>query len=156
MSPPVADMTPKTRTISARAALAGGLAVVGSVVAVELVGALGKAAGATHVKEVSAGAVASLTSGGVLAATVGGGLIGRRRGGKTLLTRLVPIVLVLSFVPDMALGVSGTAWSAVATLLCPHAAVFAVTIPLFAKLLDPTELAPRRAVADDEARRARV
>lgn len=124
--------------IRARAAVAAGIAALGSVVAVEVVGIVGKAAGAPHVLQLMAVPLALLTIIGVVVATAAWVVIGRKN--LNLLKRLVPIVLVLSFIPDVALGAGGTAWSAVITLMVAHAAVFAVTVPILLTRLPPAHL----------------
>jgi hypothetical protein len=121
-----------------RATVTGGaVAAVFSAIAAVLAGIIGKAAGASHVKELSAGALATLAIAGVILGTVAWTWIGNRPGGHRLLTVLVPVVLVLSFIPDIALGLGGTAWSAVVTLMIAHAAVFAVTIPALIHWIPP-------------------
>lgn len=129
---------PTSSRIRARAAVAAGIAAVGSVIAAEIVGIVGKAAGAAHVTQLTPAPLAMLTIIGVVVGTAAWVVIGRRN--PTLLTRLVPIVLVLSFIPDLALGAGGTAWSAVVTLMIAHAAVFAVTVPVLLTRLRPADL----------------
>jgi hypothetical protein len=121
-----------------QALIAGAVAAAGSVIAVELVGAIGKAAGAEHIAALTAPALATLTIVGVAVATAAWVLIGRRPGGARLLSRLVPAVLIVSFVPDLALGLAGQGWAAVLTLMIAHAAVFAVTIPVLRTMLVAT------------------
>jgi len=113
------------------------LAALGSVIAVEIVGAVGRAAGA-QATALNVAPLAVLTVVGVVAAAVAWLRIGARDTGAALLARLVPIVLVASFVPDLALGLTGTPWAAVAFLMLAHVAVFAVTVPTFVTLLKPT------------------
>ncbi len=125
----------------AAATRAGAIAAVGSVLAVVVVGLVGKALGAPDVMQLSTPALATLTIVGVAVATLGWVLISRRHGGARLLRVLVPVVLLVSFVPDLLLGVSGTAWGAVATLMCAHLAVFLVTIPVLARMLPPEAFA---------------
>jgi hypothetical protein len=130
--------TPRLRRIAAAAAAAA----IGSAIAAVLVGVIGQAAGAPSVKELSAGGLATLAVAGVVIATLAWAWIGSRVDGRRLLSVLVPAVLVLSFIPDIALGLTGTTWSAVATLMTAHAAVFAVTIPALIHWLPPRDTPP--------------
>jgi hypothetical protein len=94
-----------------------------------------------------------LTPAGLLPPTVLGLLIAvvvwelvRRRAGDpvAVMRRLVPIVVVLSWVPDVALGVTHreastqvvhTTWGEVATLMVMHLFVAAIGLGLFSQLL---------------------
>ncbi len=92
--------------------VASATAAVGAVIAVAVVALVARAAGApwettTH----------------------------RARDPRRTLSRLVPAVLLLSFLPDVLLGVSGSAWSGVAALMVMHLAVAAVALPVYARLL---------------------
>lgn len=107
-----------SRHTRAAATRAGAAAAVGSVVAVSVVALVGKALGAPDAMQLTTPALATLTASGVAVATVGWVLIGRRTGGARPLRVLVPVVLLVSYVPDLLLGVGGTARSAVATLMC--------------------------------------
>lgn len=133
------DLSAPTTT-GMKVARVGALAAVGSVFAVEIVAVIGKALGAPEVSALTAAPLAVFTVVGVAVATVAWVLLGRRPNGGQLLRVLVPIVLVVSFVPDLLLGVGGTAWSSVATLIVAHTAVFLVTIPVFVRLLSPSRL----------------
>lgn len=62
----------------------------------------------------------------------GGLSLGRPR---QALRRLVPAVLIASFVPDLALGVSGSSWAGVAALMVMHLGVAAVALPWCARFL---------------------
>ena len=64
-----------------------------------------------------------------------------------MLRVLVPVVAVVSFVPDVLIAMSGTTWGAAVALAVAHVVVFAVTIPLFLRLLAPETIPSRRAVA---------
>lgn len=130
--------TPKATGV--RTARAGALIAVGSVIAVELVAVIGKALGAPEVSALTAAPLAVFTVVGVAVATAAWVLLGCRTNGGRLLRVLVPIVLIVSFVPDLLLGAGGTAWSSVATLMLAHTAVFLVTIPVLLRLLTPSSL----------------
>lgn len=132
-APLPAPAAPRARRI----AIATAAAALGSAIAAVLVGVIGKAAGTPPVKELSAGALAILAIAGVVVAALAWAWIGSRPGGRRLLSFLVPAVLVLSFIPDIALGLTGSPWSAVTTLMTAHAAVFAVTIPALIHWLPP-------------------
>ena len=111
--------------------------MAGSVIAVQIIGAVGKAAGAAHIHELTPTALGLLTVLGVVTGTFAWVVIGSRPNGARLVTILVPLVLALSFVPDVALGLTGTAWSGVLTLILAHIAVFAVTVPVLRRRLNP-------------------
>lgn len=140
MSTSTSLSTAHTTGVRGLALRAGTLAAVGSVIAVELVAVMGKALGAPAVSGLTPPPLAVFTIVGVAVATTAWVLIGRRPGGARLLRVLVPVVLVVSFVPDVLLGVGGTAWSAVVTLMLAHLAVFLVTIPVLLKMLAPSRL----------------
>ena len=70
--------------------------------------AIVKAAGAPSVTELWGRGLAILAVVGVIIATPVWARIGSRADGRRLLSVLVPAVLVLSFIPDVALGLSGT------------------------------------------------
>ena len=93
-----------------------------------------------------------LTFGGLIGPTVVGLLIAvvvwelvRRRAGDpvAVMRRLVPIVVVLSWVPDVVLGathraaipVVHTTWGEVAALMVMHLFVAAIGVGLFSRLL---------------------
>jgi Family of unknown function (DUF6069) len=70
---------------------------------------------------------------GVIAGAVGWNIVLRlSTDPQRLLARLVPAVLVVSFVPDVLIGVSksmtGTTWGAVFALMVMHVAVAAVAV----------------------------
>ena len=137
MSSTAYQHTPAAGSVRKKAVLAGLAAAIGSVVVVEIVALIGKAAGAPHVTQLQPGALAFLTIVGVAIATAAWVVIGRRPNGEKLLRILVPAVLVVSILPDIALGANGTAWSAVVTLVIAHASVFVVTIPILMNQLRP-------------------
>lgn len=73
---------------------------------------------------------------GVVAGAIGWQVIvGRARQPRHTLARLVPVVLVLSFIPDVLLGVTGGSWGGVATLMAMHLAVAVVALPVYSRLL---------------------
>lgn len=112
-----------------------------SSVADAAIAALAHAAGASHqFKPLTPAAFVPLTVIGILAGAAGWHLVRRRATNPTvLLRRLVPIVVAVSLVPDVALGVGGgqpgTSWTGVSALMAMHLAVAAVTVPIFRRLL---------------------
>ena len=109
-------------------------ATIAAVVAAEAVAAIGKAVGAAETQQLTPGAIGFMTVLGVVASAVAWQVILRRaRTPERVLQRLVPAALLLSFLPDLALGVSGSPWGAVVTLLVAHVAVFAVAVPVLAR-----------------------
>ncbi|HTI22973.1 MAG TPA: DUF6069 family protein [Kutzneria sp.] len=82
-------------------------------------------------------AYAPLTIIGVLAGTIGWALVRRRAGhARATLRVLVPVVTVLSFIPDFALRITGVAdWGNVAGLLVMHVVVAAVTVTAVSRVL---------------------
>jgi hypothetical protein len=120
-------------------------ALVASVVAsliVELViAAIAHGAGAySDFAPLTFGALIRLTVLGLLIAVVVWELIRRRAGDPVaVLRRLVPIVVVLSWVPDVVLGATHgeahTTWGEVAALMVMHLFVAAIGVGLFSQLL---------------------
>ena len=56
--------------------------------------------------------------------------------------RVVPVVLALSFVPDLAVGISRaqahTTWTGVLGLIAMHLVVAAVAVPVYARVMPVT------------------
>ena len=84
-------------------------------------------------------AFVSLTVIGVLAGAVGWRLITRRSARPAaLLRRLVPVVLILSFIPDVLLlasGAPGANLAGVLALMAMHIAIVAIAVPLFRRYM---------------------
>jgi hypothetical protein len=77
---------------------------------------------------------------GVVAGAVGWQLVRQRSAGpRHLLARLIPAVLLASFVPDLAVGVTRalphTTWGGVAALMLMHLAVTAGAVPAYRHFL---------------------
>ena len=109
-------------------------ATVAAVVAALAVAALGKALGAAETQQLTPGALGFMTVLGVVVGAVVWQVVLRRaRTPERVLQRLVPAALLLSFLPDLALGIGGSPWSAVVTLMVAHLAVFAVAVPVLAR-----------------------
>lgn len=113
------------------------VAAVGAVIAVVVVALIAQALGApANFRQLQPATYIPLVIIGVLAGAVGWEVTARRaRDPRRTLARLVPAVLLLSFIPDVLLGVSGSAWSGVAALMVMHLAVAAVALPVYARLL---------------------
>ena len=83
-----------------------------------------------------------LTVLGALIGAIGWRLaVNRSRDPGRLLTRLVPAVLVLSFIPDIVLGVSGsqpgTTTGGVINLMLLHLGVAAAALPAYRRFMPP-------------------
>lgn len=135
-------LSPSAPTDSGRAALrsiamAGAAAAVAAIVAATVVMLLAKALGAPgDFHQFSPAMYVPLVAIGVVAGAAGWHLVGRRVADpRRTMARLVPSVLALSLVPDVLLGVGGSAWSGVVTLMCMHLAVAAAALPIYVRLL---------------------
>ena len=125
------------------ALVAGGL-VAAAVLATALdavIAAIAHAAGASHdFSPLKLPTFAALTVIGIFAGAAGWAIVRRRSAGpRRLLSRLVPAVLLVSFVPDVLVGASGkmagTSWGAVAALMAMHLVVAAVAIATYLRVL---------------------
>ena len=129
--------TPRQSTTAGRTAL--------GLLAAAVVAALGNALIALLVTTLAPGGVekglqfpeyATLTVAGVLLATAGWTLVRRFAGRpRAVLRVLVPVVLVLSLVPDLALLAGGTSVANVVGLMLMHVVVAAVLVPVLARVL---------------------
>ncbi len=127
-----------------RAVRIGALAAVGSAVAVVAFAEIAKAAGVSAEHQLRATSLIFTTVVGVVFGTLGWVLICARAGDpRRVLRILVPVVAVVSFVPDVLIAAGGTTWGAAVTLALAHVVVFAVTIPLFLKFLAPETISAR-------------
>ncbi len=136
-APPVTVPTAARRG-AGRVITAWFLAAVGSVVAVVVIATTGKAIGVSHAQQLGVGPLMLLTVFGVAAGTVGWTVVSRWAADpEASLRRLVPAVLVVSYVPDLLLGLGSVSGGAAVTLAVAHTAVFAVTIPVLRRLLPP-------------------
>ncbi|GCB46235.1 DUF6069 family protein [Streptomyces sp. NL15-2K] len=123
--------------------VAGGL--IGTVaVAVALnaiVAAIAHAAGASDdFDALQLPAYGSFTVIGVLAAAAAWAIIRARSAHPARLLRtLVPAVVIVSLIPDIMVGISGsqpgTSWGAVIALMVMHVVVAAVAVPAYQRLL---------------------
>ncbi|TDU03099.1 hypothetical protein EDD99_1515 [Streptomyces sp. 846.5] len=123
--------------------VAGGLLGTAAVaVAVNaIVAATAHAAGASDDFEaLQLPSYAALTVLGVLIAAAAWAIIRARSARPARLLRtLVPVVLIISLIPDVMVGISdsqpGTSWGAVIALMVMHVAVAAVAVPSYRRLL---------------------
>ena len=75
---------------------------------------------------------------GVLVAAIGWTVVGRARSAKRILTVLVPVLLVVSLIPDVALALTATSAAVVTaavTLGIMHVVTVAVAVPVFRAFL---------------------
>ncbi|MEU0846167.1 DUF6069 family protein [Streptomyces sp. NPDC005962] len=105
-----------------------------------VIAATALAAGASdNFQPLQPGAYISFTILGVLVGAAGWALIRRRAGARRLLKTLVPVVVVISFVPDLAMLVSDFKPHADATgviaLLLMHIAVAAISVFAYQRAL---------------------
>jgi hypothetical protein len=123
--------------------IAGGVAValVAAIVVNTLISLAAQAAGASdQFQPLQPGAYMFLTVVGVLAGAAGWAAVRRwSRRPAAVLRLLVPIVVVVSLVPDVALLFTDsqphTSGLAVVALMVMHVATAAVAVPVFAKVL---------------------
>ncbi|MEU3885907.1 DUF6069 family protein [Streptomyces sp. NPDC029041] len=106
-----------------------------------VVAVIAHAAGASHdFQPLQVTAYAPLTLFGVLIAAAAWAVIrARSTRPARLLRTLVPVVVILSLIPDIQVGLSGsqagTSWGAVAALMVMHVVVAAVAVPAFRRAL---------------------
>ncbi|MFF0085927.1 DUF6069 family protein [Streptomyces canus] len=123
--------------------IAGGLIGTAAVaIAVNaVVAVIAHAAGASDdFQPLQLSAYAPLTVFGVLIAAAAWAII-RARSARPdrLLRTLVPVILIVSLIPDIMVGASdsrpGTSWGAVIALMVMHVVVAAVAVPAFRRFL---------------------
>ena len=116
-------------------------AIVVSVALNAAVAAIAHAAGASDdFNPLKFASYTSLTVIGVLAAAAVWAVIRSRASDpRKVLGVLVPVVVVLSLIPDLMVGVqdsqAGTSWGAVVALMVMHFVVAAVTVPILQRVL---------------------
>ncbi|HEY3605874.1 MAG TPA: DUF6069 family protein [Pseudonocardiaceae bacterium] len=131
------------RNLPTRIALPTALvaSVVASLVVELVIAAIAHGAGAySDFQPLTFGILSRLTVLGLLAAVVVWELVRRRAGDPVaVMRRLVPIVVVLSWVPDVLLGATHaeahTTWGEVAVLMVMHLVVAVIGVGLFSRLL---------------------
>jgi uncharacterized protein DUF6069 len=131
------------RNLPTRIALPTALvaSVVASLIVELIIAAIAHGAGAySDFQPLTFGGLIGPTVLGLLTAVVVWELVRRRAGDPVaVMRRLVPIVVVLSWVPDVALGATHreahTTWGEVAALMVMHLFVAAIGVGLFSQLL---------------------
>ena len=119
-------------------------AAVGSLIAVGVVALIVQALGVPGLHVFQPSAYIPLVVIGVIAGAVGWLIVVRfAQDARAVLTWLVPTVLLISFVPDVLLGMGllgGEAMTVGATigLMIMHVAVAVVAVPVFARLMPDT------------------
>ena len=118
-----------------------GIASIGSALATSAIALVAHAAGVSEdFDPMAPSAYLALAVIGVSLASLSWFAIARRtENPRAILIRLVPAVVLISFIPDLLLGVSqsepGTTWGAVASLMLMHLAVAAITVPTLARVM---------------------
>ncbi|MEU6379082.1 DUF6069 family protein [Streptomyces sp. NPDC046909] len=135
--------------LATRPARRGGLVVAGGLigtaaVAVALNAVVAWAAHAAGASDdfqpLQLSAYAPLTVFGVLVGAAAWAIVRARSASPSRLLRvLVPVVVVVSLIPDVMVGVSdsraGTSWGAVVALMVMHVVVAAVAVPAYRRFL---------------------
>ena len=144
-SPTVTVAHPRSGSLrNGPTALAFPLAVVVAVVVGALgttvIAAIAHAAGVSHsFSPLHPGTYIAFIVLGVLGGAVGWQLVrARAHQPATLLRTLVPVVVILSFIPDIAIGITGTfhaTWGGAMALMAAHVVVATTAITSFAMLL---------------------
>ena len=128
---------PTPVAVLAAVVAAAGVGVAADAVIAVIAHHLGVPAG---FKPLQVSSFAALTVLGVLAGAIGWAVIRGRAGDpRRLLVRLVPAVIAVSLIPDLALGVgrleANTTWGGVATLMLMHLAVATCAVTAYRLLL---------------------
>jgi uncharacterized protein DUF6069 len=116
-------------------------AVVVSDLASILIARVARGAGVTHTfAPLHFATYTSLIVVGVIGGAIGWQLVrSRAKNPHRLLARLVPLVLLLSFVPDILIGVTksatGTTWGGVLALMAMHTAVAGAAVSCYLRFL---------------------
>lgn len=144
---PTIAQTPSGSPVRSRTLPRAAIAVVGGSIVASLldavVAAIWHAGGASEsFRPLHPSAYVVLTVLGLLAGTVGWCVVRARATDPARVLRvLVPVVLLLSFIPDVLVGsggasaMSGTTWGAVSGLMVMHVLVAAVALTAFRLLL---------------------
>jgi hypothetical protein len=115
-------------------------AVVVGALGTTVIAAIAHGAGVSHAfSPLDPGAYIALIVLGVLGGAVGWQVVRAKADRPAqLLRNLVPVVLILSFIPDIAIGVSGSdhaTWGGVIALMSAHVVVAAAAVTSFVTLL---------------------
>ena len=118
------------------------VAAVSGSVSCLIIASIAKAAGVPHNFE-PLSAFPALVVVGVIAGALGWNIVRRRSADpRRQLTRLLPAVLLLSFIPDIVVGATKalphTTWAGVAALMVMHLAVAACAVPSYRRFLPAT------------------
>ncbi|GAA4691829.1 DUF6069 family protein [Phytohabitans rumicis] len=126
---------------------AAGLAALGALVANSVIALVsrGPLDAPAEFQPLTPAAYVPLTILGVIAGAVGWRLnVGRSRNAAAMLRTLVPIVVAVSLIPDVALLVDtemqpGITTTGVVALMLMHVAVAAVAVPTFRRFMPPQQ-----------------
>ncbi len=137
---PVARRRPRARTAVPAALVAAiAIGVAGTVVVAAIAHAAGVSQSFTPLKT---GSYVGLIILGVLAGGASWQMVRTRAGDpERVLRRLVPLVVLVSFVPDVVIGVTGAdhaTWGGVAALMCAHVVVACAAVVSFSLFLPVT------------------
>lgn len=112
------------------------VALIAAGLAVSVVVVIARALGVPPLPMFGPGVYLPFVAVGVLLGMFGWQVVRRVAGNpRRVLTFLVPLVLLVSVVPDVLTGVAGVPLSGVLTLVVMHLAVGAAAVPLDARLL---------------------
>ncbi len=135
-------MTATTATIPAtrqRVLLAAGVAAVGASIVNVGIALAAPALGVPQLPQLMPAGVVAFTVVAAVVGAVGWQLVRRRAADpRRVLTRVVPVVLAVSFLPDVALGVataSGTGPAPVLALALMHLTTIGIAVAVYARVL---------------------
>ncbi|MFI5907662.1 DUF6069 family protein [Dactylosporangium sp. NPDC051541] len=138
-----ATALPAARTTWKATLAAAGVAIAGSLVVNTVIALVAKALGAPdEFQPLTFPVYGTLSVAGVLLSAVAWRLVvARSRDAARVLRTLVPVVLVLSLIPDVVLlatkGQPGTTTTGVVALMLMHLAVAAVAVPAYRRFMHP-------------------
>lgn len=140
--------------------IAVGVAAIPSAVIAAALSVAAGAAGVPALPQLTPPAVALFAGLGSAAAVIGWNAVrGRTSNPRALLTRLVPLLLLLSFVPDVLLGVStarDTGLAPVLTLAAMHVTTVVITVAVCLRALPLPRTSAALPTTDTAARAARL
>jgi hypothetical protein len=142
----------RLKTIAAVPAAVAAAAVVGDLVSTAIA-AIAHGAGVSHAfAPLHVGTYTVLIVAGVMGGAIGWQLVRTRATNPSrLLARLVPVVLLLSFVPDILIGITkaetGTTWGGVLALMAMHVVVATAAVGSYLHFL-PVRTVDGRSQAD--------
>lgn len=128
-----------TRTSARPVPIAAAVAALPSAAVAAAISLASAAAGVPQLPQLSPPAVALFAALGSVAAVIGWQLVRRRAADpRALLRRLIPILLLVSFVPDLVLGVlvaGNPGVAPVLTLAAMHLTTVLITVPVCLRAL---------------------